>query len=277
MTDEEIKIKQKLQRAIQREKTANQLEKTARKLRQGLSPFEADKAKAASDARINRGRAPIDRPPKTAIPSRTDSPTRRSGYVQDRRVTPDKVQVKVSNVSKPATGRRNTKIPGRRVAQGEMTGPRMTPGRRATDYKSLANGGATVAKNAVRSNAGVFARARTAINSGVERGLGAAGRFAANTLPGRGVVRIANTVGKTAVGRAAGAVLSKTAVPLMVAGAAYDVGRTVYEGVGAYNAAQHQKRTEAHTKEKYGSIEAATRTRHENDRKRARVKEAIDK
>jgi len=122
------------------------------------------------------------------------------------------------------------------------------------------------ARNSVRSNAGLFSRGRQALNSGVTK----LGQAAMNTLPGRGVARIAGAVGKTAAGKVAGAVLSKTAVPLMVAGAAWDVGRTVYEGVGAYNAGQHQKRTEAHTKEKYGSIDAATRTRHANDLKRAR-------
>ncbi len=46
-----------------------------------------------------------------------------------------------------------------------------------------------------------------------------------------------------------------------VAATAFDVGATIKEGIGAYKARQHLKRTAKHVSEKYGSIEKATRTR----------------
>jgi hypothetical protein len=125
------------------------------------------------------------------------------------------------------------------------------------------------AQNAVRSNS-TFSRVRAA----VDRGVRAVGRAAADTLPGRGVTRIASAVGKTAAGRVAGAVLSKTAAPLMVAQAAFDAGQTAKAGYDAYQAGAAAKANKADMKIRYGTPEAATKTRKSN-KKRQELKEAF--
>ena len=58
-------------------------------------------------------------------------------------------------------------------------------------------------------------------------------------------------------------IVSKIAAPIAVAFAAHDVYRTGKAAHGAFRASQHAKRTREHAKEKYGTVERATRTRKE--------------
>ncbi len=67
--------------------------------------------------------------------------------------------------------------------------------------------------------------------------------------------------GKTIIGTLAKKAAARVTPALAVAMTAFDVGATIKEGIGAYKARQHLKRTAKHVSEKYGSIEKATRTR----------------
>ena len=126
---------------------------------------------------------------------------------------------------------------------------------------------------AVRSNKGsLFSRARSLLNEGVERGLGAvtrtAGRAINSTQAGRAAVELAGKLGGTAAGRAVGAVASRSAVPLMVAGAAWDAAQIAREGYNAADAEMERRRNEQFMEQNYGSVEAATETRKRKERKK---------
>ncbi len=106
---------------------------------------------------------------------------------------------------------------------------------------------------------------------------GAATAAASTAGAGAGVGAILKKVGGAVV--KAAPILGKVgarAVPgLMLATGAYDVGRVAYEGYKAHEAASDARKNEASMNERYGTVEAATQTRHANDRKRA--KKAVEK
>ena len=67
----------------------------------------------------------------------------------------------------------------------------------------------------------------------------------------------AKGMGKTVLKHAA----SKAGPAALIASAAFDVGRMAHHGTIAAMAYGHKKRSEKHTKQKYGSVGAAMRTR----------------
>jgi hypothetical protein len=102
---------------------------------------------------------------------------------------------------------------------------------------------------------------------------GAATAAAATTGAGAGITAAMKRVGTLAAKHAPGLarVAGKAAVPLAVASAGYDLFRTVNEGYKAHEAATDARRNEAYMNDNYGSIEAATATRHRRQRERERT------
>jgi hypothetical protein len=124
------------------------------------------------------------------------------------------------------------------------------------------------AKGAVRSNRGT--RAISNIKKGVDSARWSAGNLmykASQTGAGKLLTKVA----QSGAGRAASAAVSKVAAPLLVLQGAYDAARIGKAGYDAFSAGQSAKRNEADQSKRYGTVDAATRTRHANDRKRARV------
>lgn len=119
------------------------------------------------------------------------------------------------------------------------------------------------AQQAVRSNAGLFGRTRGIINRGVEAGFD----VVKSTHAGRAIGELTSKFGRTAVGKVAGAVAAKTAVPLMVADAAYNTARIIHAGYGAAAAQNEARKNEADMTKRYGTVEAATATRHARNKK----------
>jgi len=70
-----------------------------------------------------------------------------------------------------------------------------------------------------------------------------------------------SSFGKTAAKSAAKFVGKRILGPAGIAADAYAVGRGIQEGLGAIVARRHARKTKAHSKTKYGTIDAATRTR----------------
>ncbi len=97
---------------------------------------------------------------------------------------------------------------------------------------------------------------------------GAATAAAATTGIGAGIKTVLRKAAQHAPGIAR--VAGKASVTLAIATAGYDVYRTVKEGVKAKQASDDAKANEKYMKDNYGSIEAATATRHAKDQKRAK-------
>ncbi len=104
-------------------------------------------------------------------------------------------------------------------------------------FTSYATGGGV-------EGAATAAASTTAFGAGIRASLKKAGAVAAKHAPG--LIKVAG----------------KAAVPLAVASAGYDLFRVGQEGYRAHEAATDARRNEAYMNENYGSIEAATRTRH---------------
>lgn len=134
-----------------------------------------------------------------------------------------------------------------------------TIGRAAKKLRSIGGvvgaglGAAAVAERAMAAEPGKRAEEVKAGTKEILTGAavgGTVGRAAARAAPmiARGLARV-SPAGLAAVG-------------------AYDLGRLAYSVWGAFQAKRHKDKTRAHTKEKYGSVEAATRTRHARERAR---------
>lgn len=70
--------------------------------------------------------------------------------------------------------------------------------------------------------------------------------------------------GWSSAGKLASKVAGRVAVPLMIAGAAYDIGKTGYEGYKAYSAGKEADENRASSESKYGDPYRATTTRRSN-------------
>lgn len=88
----------------------------------------------------------------------------------------------------------------------------------------------------------------TKIGTGIDSAIASGGRLAG---------KVANLPGARVVGKAMG----RLAVPLMVAQAAYDVGRTAYEGGKAIQANRQAEHEKDQSENRYGTAERATTTR----------------
>jgi hypothetical protein len=254
----EAEAKKAVVRARAREKAAKQLEKTSRNMRKGLTPADAAKSKAASDARIARGRGT----PKAPTISETSKAAARNAPPADRRKTPRSGQRHAALDKARAQGR----IQPRPAGHPNYQAPKSSkpPGY----YKEIKPKWDHPAKNAVRSNQGT--RAIANIKKGVDSARWSAGNLMYKASQ-TGAGKLLTKATQSGAGKLAGKVLGRVAAPLLVIQGAYDAARIGKAGYDAFSAGQSAKRNEADQSKRYGSVGAATRTRHANDRKRERV------
>jgi len=111
-----------------------------------------------------------------------------------------------------------------------------------------------IGKVAGKASDSLYKAARSTIGSGAIKGI----QKTVNNATVRKVAKIAGSVARSPVTRAVG----KVAVPVGIVADAYTIGVAANEGVKAAQAYTDAKHNEAAMTERYGTVEAATRTRH---------------